>query len=151
MITKGDTDNPLLKSMAERLEADPRFMAYALAQFRLQEGIEIEELAQSLGMMPEMMARLELCLRPDAGSPQFAAQVREIADYTLADEAQLANLLRQVSGLEKLGRIQQTPAAGDAEEASAPLIPGLLAVARDRDDEEEAQKPPDEPVKPEDD
>lgn len=150
-MTKDETDNPLLKSMAERLEDDPRFMAYALAQYRLQEGIGIEELAQSLGMKPEMMARLALCLRPDAGSPQFAAQVREIADYTLADEAQLANLLRQVSGLEKLAHIRQTPATVGAEEASAPLMPGLLAVARDRDDAEEAQTLPDEPVKPEDD
>jgi len=149
-MTKGETDNPLFKSLAQRLETDPRFMAHAMELYRRQEGVEIEELAQSLGLLPEMMARLALCLRPDARSPQFAEQVREIADYTLADEAQLANLLRQVSGLEKLGRIQQTPAAGDAEEASAPLMPGLLAVARDRDDEEEAQTPPDEPVKRED-
>src|SRR5262245_52122741 len=151
MMTKDETDNPLLKSLTQRLETDPRFMAYALAQYRRQEGIEIEELAQLLGLMPEMTTRLALCLRPDARSPQFAEQVREIADYTLADEAQLANLLRQLSGLEKLGRIQQAPAAGDAEEASATLMPGLIAVARDRDDEEGAQKPPDEAVKPEDD
>lgn len=150
-MTKDETDNPLLKSLTQRLETDPRFMAYALAQYRRQEGIEIEELAQLLGLMPEMTTRLALCLRPDARSPQFAEQVREIADYTLADEAQLANLLRQLSGLEKLGRIQQAPDMADAEEESAPLMPGLLAVARDRDDEEEAQKPPDEPVKPEDD
>ena len=149
-MTKSETDNPLLKSLAQRLETDPHFMAYALAQYRLQEGIEVEEIAQSLGMMPEMISRLAVCLRPDSLSPQFAEQVREIADYTLADEERLANLLRQVSGLEKLGRLQQSPAAADAEE-SALLMPGLLAVARDRDDEEEAPKPPDEPVKPEDD
>ena len=67
-MTQDETDNPLLKSLAQRLEADPRFMAYALAQYRRQEGIGVEELAQSLGMMPEMMARLALCLRPDSRS-----------------------------------------------------------------------------------
>jgi hypothetical protein len=149
-MTKSETNNPLLKSLAQRLETDPRFMAYALAQYRLQEGIEVEEIAQSLGMMPEMMARLAVCLRPDASSPQFAEQVREIADYTLADEGRMANLLRQVSSLEKLGRLPQSPAAADAEE-SALLMPGLLVVARDRDDEEEAQTAPDEPAPPEDD
>lgn len=150
MMTKDETDNPLLKSLAQRLETDPRFMAYALALYRRQEGIEGEELSQSLGLMPEMMARLALCLRPDSNSPQFAAQVSEIADYTLADEGRLANLLRQVSGLEKLGRIQHVPATGDAEEESASLMPGLLAAARDRDEAEEAQTPHDEPMKPED-
>jgi hypothetical protein len=105
MMTMGETDNQLLKSLAQRLETDPRFMACALALYLRQEGIEIEELAQLLGLIPEMIARLALCLRPDARSPQFAEQVREIADYTLADEAQLANLLRQVSGLERLGRM----------------------------------------------
>ncbi len=150
-MTKGETDNPLLKSLAQRLETDPRFMAYALALYRRQEGIKIEELAQLLGLMPEMMARLALCLRPDSNSPQFAAQVREIADYTVADEGHLANLLRQVSGLEKLSRIQQGPATADTEEGSAPLMPGLLAVARDRDDADEAQTLPDEPVKHEND
>ncbi len=143
-MTKDETDKPLLKSLAQRLETDPRFMAYALTLYRRQEGIEVEELAQSLGLMPEMMARLALCLRPDADSPQFAAQVLEIADYTLADEGRLANLLRQVSGLEKLGRIQQAPATGVAEEENVTLMPGLLAVARDRDEAEEAQTPPDD-------
>ncbi len=150
-MMKSETDNPLLKSLARRLETDPRFMAHALAQYRRQEGIETEELARSLGMAPEMMARLALCLRPDASSPQFAEQVREIADYSLADEGQLANLLRQVSGLEKLGQLRQAPASGDEQEEIASLMPdSLLTVARDRDDVGEAQTPSDEPIKPED-
>lgn len=141
-MTKDATDKLRLDSLARRLETDPRFMTYALALYRRQEGIEVEELAQSLGLMPEMMARMALCLRPDARSPQFAAQVREIADYTLADEAQLANLLRQVSSLEKLERISRTTATDIAEEESVPLTAGLLAVARDHDEEEERQTPP---------
>jgi hypothetical protein len=149
-MTMSESDNPFLKSLARRLEIDPRFMAYALAQYQLQEGIEVEGLTQSLGLMPEMLTRLALCLRPDCRSPQFAAQLREIADYTLADEGSLANLLRQVSGMEKLVVISQAPEITDAQVEVAPFAPGLLAVARDRDDGIGA-KPPDEPLKPEDD
>jgi hypothetical protein len=147
-MMKDATDKLRLESLARRLETDPRFMAYALALYRRQEGLEVEELAQYLGLIPEMMARMALCLLPDTRSPLFAEQVREIADYTLADEAQLANLLRQVSGLEKLERISQTTTTDSAGEASVPLMAGLLAVARDHDEEEEAQTPPDEPAKP---
>lgn len=137
-MTQDATNKSRLTRLARRLQSDPRFMAYALAVYCEQEGIDEEELAQVLGIMPEMMSRLALCKRPDDRSPEFAAQAREIADYTLADESQLANLLRQISGLEKLA--QRGPAAIDENEVAEPLMTGLLAVARDRDETEEDQE-----------
>jgi len=136
-MTQDAMNKPLLTELAQRFQSDPRFMAYTLAVYQEQEGLGEEELALALGMMPEMLSRLALCKRPDAQSPEFAAQVREIADYTLADEAQLANLLRQVSGLEKLAQQVREPAAVDERAGAEPLMTGLLAVARDRDEAEE--------------
>ncbi|MGH9766424.1 MAG: hypothetical protein ACREAB_03240 [Blastocatellia bacterium] len=151
-MTRDATNKPLLMGLARRLQSDPRFMAYALAVYQEQEGLEEEELAQALGIMPEMMSRLALCRRPDSQSPEFAAQVREIADYTLADEAHLANLLRQISGLERLARRGRGSAMVDESEGAEPLMTGLLAVARDRDETEDERAPlADESAKPEDD
>lgn len=128
-----------LTSLAQRLQADPRFMAYALAVYQQQEELDVSELAAALGALPEMLTRLALCQRPDAHSPQFAEQVRELADYTLIDEAQLANLLRQVSSLEKLAQHQSTRAVAGAETEAPLLDAGLLAAARDRDEADEHQ------------
>ena len=137
-MTQDATNKSKLAGLARRLQSDPRFMACALAAYREQEGLEEEELPQALGIIPEMLSRLALCKRPDTQSPEFAAQVREIADYTLADEVQLANLLRQISGLEKLARRKSD--AAEKSEAAEPLMTGLLAVARDRDETEEDQE-----------
>jgi hypothetical protein len=134
MMREAAEMSPLTR-LAQELRADPRYMAYALAAYQRQEGMDGGELAQTLGLAPEMATRLALCRRPDAHSPHFAAQVREIADYTLADEGQLANLLRQVGSLEQLA--QHRPAADNREEAAELLPSGLLAAARDREEDEE--------------
>ncbi len=148
-MTKDTTNQPPLTGLAQRLQTDPRFMAYALAAYQRQEGMADEELAPALGMLPELVMRLALCRRPDPHSPQFAEQVREIADYALADEGRLANLLRQISSLEKLAQRQPTPATANEEDA-APLTAGFLAAARDRNETEEDQpQPAEDQAKPE--
>jgi hypothetical protein len=59
--------------------------------------------------------------------------VRELADYTLTDEAQLAGIVRQVDGLERLAGL---PIAVPEGEAQAGLsLSGLLTAARDREAE----------------
>ena len=140
-MTQDATNKTPLTGLAQRLSGDPRFMAYALAVYQEQEGLDGEGLARALEIMPEMLSRLALCKRPDDRSPEFTAQVREIADYTLADEARLANLLRQISGLEKLARRRRDSAVAGESEVAEPLMTGLLAVARDRDETKEDQSP----------
>jgi hypothetical protein len=110
----------LLSTLARRLRGDPQYMAHVLAAFQSQENLSDEELAQELGTLPELVVRLSLCKRPSPSSAQFAEQVRELADYTLTDAARLANILRQVDGLERFSQ--------RAGEESG----GLLAAARDR-------------------
>ena len=121
------TINPSLQLLAEKLSDDPDFMAFVLDQLCRQEGLSVLELPDALGIMPEMVTRLALCRKPNPDTVDFAKGVREIADYTLADEAVLANVIRRVSSVHSLGSAK--------EEA-------FLAAARDRDlakNEPEAQ------------
>jgi hypothetical protein len=136
-----ETSSALVR-LAHRLRNDPRYMSYVLATYQRQEGLTDEELAQELGTLQELSIRLALCKRPMSSSSRFADEVREIADHTLTDEVQLASILRQVDGLEKL-----TSRPGSAaQETSQPnySLSGLLAAARDRDDEIDNQKASDE-------
>ena len=129
-------------TLARRLRNDPRYMAYVLAEYQTQEKLTDEDLWLELGAVPLLAARLSLCKRPDTESLDFAEQVREIADFSLVDEAKLAHVLRQVDAVEKLaGR----PASLSAPEvAGQHALPGLLAAARDRDEESEGEEQRDE-------
>lgn len=127
----------LLKALARKLRGNPRYLAYVLDAYRRQESLSDEELAETLGTLPELVVRLETCLRPDADSPRFAEQVSELADFSLTDEAQLAGILRQVDSLEKLAELPYAAAEveGRADAPSGLKLSGLLAAARDREDE----------------
>lgn len=127
-----DQEDSALGRLAHRLSSDPRYMSYVLAAYQRQEGLTDEGLVAELGTFPAMVVRLALCKRPSALSAQFAEQVRELADYTLTDEGQLASIIRQVDALEELAR---RPASSNTQEESQPAhLTGLLAVARDRDE-----------------
>ena len=139
-----------LITLASRLRSDPRYMSYVLAAYQRQENLTDEDLAQELGTLPMLIVRLALCRRPASSSPQFAEQVREIADYTLTDEAQLANILRQVDGLEKLAERPIALEAPEVEAQSRHPLTGLLTAARDRDESmDDEATPPDVEAKPE--
>jgi hypothetical protein len=124
-----------MSALARRLRNDPRYIAYALAAYQSQEKLTDEELGLELGMLPLLVIRLSLCKRPDPMSPDFADQVREIADFTVMDEEKLAHVLRQVDAVEKLAG-RATSLSVPEEESRHPLA-GLLAAARDRDGDEE--------------
>lgn len=132
-----------LATLARRLRHDPRYMSYVLAAYQTQEHLTDDELARELGTLPALVVRLALCKRPASSSPQFAEQVRQIAGYTLTDAARLANILRQVDGLERLSRRTAAFAAPEDTEAeiSHPLS-GLLAAARDRIEPTDDETPP---------
>jgi hypothetical protein len=129
-----------LLGLAHRLRGDPEFMAYVLKTYQRQERLSDDALSQYLNTTPATLPRLALCRRPASDSLQFADQIRQIADYTGVDAVQLANMVRQVSSLEKLA---SRPTTADSEERAstwqAQLQPGLLAAARDRSDLEEDQ------------
>src|SRR5437763_4666569 len=126
--------SPTIAKLARRLRSDARFMSYVLAEYQKQENLTAEELVRELGTLPPLVERLALCKRPASSSMQFAEEVREIADYTLTDEAQLARILRQVDGLEKLAERHSVLAQSESEEQSSHSFVGLLAAARDREE-----------------
>ena len=110
--------NPLLSKMAHRLQSNPRFMAYVLATYQNQKGLNTENLVQELDMLPTFLDRLALCKRPFSSSPHFNHHVSEIANYTQTDESQLKNILRQVESLEKLSHQGDYPAAQEPDSSS---------------------------------
>jgi hypothetical protein len=89
----------LLRALARRLADDPQFMAHVLSVYQRQAHLDEAALARELGAAPELLLRLALCRRPVAHAPDFAAQVRALADYTLLDATRLAHLLRGVEEL----------------------------------------------------
>jgi hypothetical protein len=136
-----------LRSLTRKLRSDPRYMAYVLDAYRRQESLSDEDLAETLGILPELVVRLEMCLRPNADSPLFAEQVSELADFSLTDEAQLAGILRQVDSLEKLAEHPGAEAEVETQDdAHLGLnLSGLLAAARDREDDAGVDAPTDAP------
>jgi hypothetical protein len=129
------TVNSALQLLGEKLRQNPDFMAFVLGQFCTQEGVPLTELPSVLEIRPEMVTRLALCRKPDPEAVDFAERVREIAYYTLADEAVLANVIRRVSSIQSLRSAK--------EEA-------FLAAARDRElDQKEPTAPRDENEKDE--
>lgn len=130
-----DADKVLVQ-LARSLRHDPRFMSHALATHYRQDELDVIPLAEDLGISHDLLIRLALCRRPDSTSEEFANQVREIADYTLTDEAQLASLLRQVDTLEKFAQLEGSAPDMAFEPRSLPVT-GVLAAARDRDEEDD--------------
>lgn len=121
-----------LAGLARRLRGDPRYMSYVLAVYQEQEGLMDDDFARELGTLPALVSRLAVCKRPDSSSAQFAEQVRELADYSLIDEARLADILRQVEAIEKLAGRPMTLSPKELEKQSGHSPTGFLAAARDR-------------------
>ena len=114
-------------------------MSHVLSTYRRQEKLGDEDLAHELGAAPEMVARLALCKRPASDSPTFASEVEALSDYALVDETVLAHVIRQVDSLTALARLRTS--STQEVDGTSPFNPlaGLLAAARDREDEEATQ------------
>jgi hypothetical protein len=94
-----DTSSRYLARAAARAEAEPFFIASALAAYRTLAGLDDRQLATWLGCPPENLPRLALCRRPDGESVMFSDEVQRIARYVEGDPGRLAHLLRAVENL----------------------------------------------------
>lgn len=103
-MQSGVSDDQLLRAMAGKLSNNAEFMAFALAVYQQQEGLDDSALAKKLQTLPDMLVRLALCKRPSAHSTEFAEQVRELSDYTLIDERLLAEVIRMADDALVRGR-----------------------------------------------
>jgi hypothetical protein len=93
-----------------------------LARYRAQERLDDEGLSRHLGLSFDQLPWLALCRLP---RPEwFSGDVIDIAERFAIDPALLASVIRQVDALSALKE------APDVDS-------GLLAAARDRDDEDE--------------
>lgn len=129
-----ETDN-ILSRFAQRLEANPQFMAGVLLRYRNQERLTESELATQLGISATVYIRLAMCKRPLSDRPAFAHQVIAIADYVGCDSAQLAQLLNQVTAVEQLRSIgDESPYRSEVPLTTRNL--GWLAAARDRESDD---------------
>ena len=109
---------------AERAAGRRFFLASALLAYARSEGLDQAGLARQLGCEPAALPRLLLCRRPTGPPAAFRADVQRIAQGFNLDPARLAEAVRVAYALERLAE------AGQRTDA------GLLAAARDRDDEE---------------
>lgn len=108
-------------ALARRVGHDPHFLASALAAYARSERLDERGLAAALGCAAETLAPLRLCRRPRPEPPAFRDDVARIAARFGVDPAALAQVVRRADALDALRR-------GVADT-------GLLAAARDRDDD----------------
>ena len=91
----------LLAALAERLQEDQQYMAYALCAYQRHTGLDDEALARELGTSLEMIVRLALCKRPDVKSASFGKDLRELSNYTLADEKALSQVIQRCFNMDR--------------------------------------------------
>ncbi len=114
----GDELTRLLRRTVRAAEASPVFLAAVFARYRAVEGLDDAEFACRLGVAVDRLDELAICRRPRPD--RFRQDVSAIAARFGADPGALAAVVRQVDALETF---------------AATPVPGLLAAARDADDE----------------
>jgi hypothetical protein len=133
MSDTSDDDLAVLGLLAEQLENDAEFIAWALSRFRRQEHLRgSRALAKRFGISPLQLVRLALCKRPPSNASDFASRVQTIAAFASIDPITLANLLRQV----ELFHDWPSESAD-----TATLTDSFLAAARDRVEDSTPPKP----------
>jgi hypothetical protein len=120
----------MFKPLAQKLASNPDFMAHVLAVYQKQEGLDEDGVAYRLGTLPEMMVRLALCKRPIANSRDFDDRLSELSDFTLIDEAILAEVLQRVDALAEQGAGAHERSARKTRDLRN--LPSLLAALGSR-------------------
>lgn len=118
-------DTALLKAAAGRAGGRPECLAWVLARFQEDERMGDRALAKRLGVGPDGLLRLRLCLRPREG--HFARDVEEIANASGVDADALFDVLHAADVAERM----RATAGGHAAAANVPS-PGHLLAARER-------------------
>ena len=118
-----------LVHLANRVAADPFFLAHPLAEFARSEALDDAALAARLGCAVVDLARLRLCRAPRLDAEAFREDITQIAQQFKLAEGSFTAAVRHGQGLIQMRDVQQ-PAAQ----------PGFLLAARDR------TVPPKEPL-----
>lgn len=131
-----------LAALARRVESDPGFLAFALADYARANGLTDSALAERLGCSPERLPAIRLCRMPRSAPSQFQADVDRIADAFHINAAVIAEAVRLSEALLAVRRRPGHAGTLKAAEDQA----GYLMAARDRaDEEDDDDDPEDEP------
>jgi hypothetical protein len=114
--------------LARRVEADPFFLASALAEYARGQRLDECGLTDALGCSLETLTRLRLCRRPRPEPGLFQEDIDRIARRFRVRADLLAQAVRRADALATMRR------------ATAPEG-GLLAAARDREELEQGNEP----------
>lgn len=98
-----------LKHMAERVKADPFFLAYALAGYAAAESLDDVGLAAVLGVGVEDLTRLRLCRAPREKPAERRDDITQIASAFGIAAATLADVLNAGRAVARLR--EKRPAA----------------------------------------
>lgn len=127
---------PFLLQYAARKAARSRFfLAEYLTEFSSIHKMDEDKLAQFLGCSSGLIPKLALCRRPDPESMNFRSEVEQIAVSFNLQPLRLAQLIREVEALKALAEMESK-----GQEAPD----GLLAVARDDENNQSIQSDVDE-------
>jgi hypothetical protein len=127
------TFKPSFYLLARRIIQMPEFFGAVLYRFRQQENLTEQDVLHQLRTKPAMLARLALCRLPNSNSPEFLAQMQQIAAFTKINVELLISLLRQVEAVDALSRPHNMVRLDRPNETTSSLGSGLLAAARDRE------------------
>lgn len=118
------TNGELLRRAAQRAGRSEFFLASLLLPYAEIEGLDEAGLPRLAGCKPTQIPALLLCRRPASGAA-FADDVRLIAERLGVDPLRLAEVIRLAEAVNALGK------------AGAGSVAGLLAAARDRNEDTE--------------
>jgi hypothetical protein len=104
--TETETEADLTLQAAQRASSRPPFMAWLLARFQEQQGCSDLRLAAQLGLPPDRLPRLALCLRPCPD--HFTEDVAALATRFGHEPAALAAFVqRATAALAQSGRMNK--------------------------------------------
>ena len=132
-----------LARLAKKMQGNPEYLSSVLSAYQQQERLTDGELAHRLSLDESQLPRLALCKRPKAD--KFSEQVRQIAAYTGADVAALAQVIRSVEVLQQMRSMPPVELPATGTQVAPARLAGSLAAARDREEPSDEQKPEGEP------
>jgi hypothetical protein len=133
-----------LYALSRRIIEMPEFFGALLHRFRQQESLSEEDLLHHLRTTRPMLTRLALCRQPNSNSPEFVAQMRQIATFTKIDVTLLMAMLRQVEAVDALSHPGNVVRLQRQDQETPSLESGLLAAARERESPKGPSKKPKE-------
>src|SRR5262249_59305673 len=99
---RGGTMSEALDHLANRVAADPFFLAFPLAEYARSERLDDSALAAALGCRVEDLTLLRLCRMPRDDPAGFRADTAAIAERFGIAPAKLADAVRRGQGLARL-------------------------------------------------